>query len=202
VARGPGCPVAESLVEPDARLGGDPDRSGLRAVSVLAPVLGGRDRAVLLSEVAVERRLLLQVGGQLPRGHQPEEDRAEHGLQPQRVVHADGGQPAADLLDAGFGGTVGLAAPRAFGVDLDEAVGFELAQLAVDLRVPRGPDGAEQVLKAPGEIPAARRLLRQEADKRVPQRHDATSCSCRHVPIDMSAHPRHTGPYVHSNMSR
>src|SRR5690348_17303420 len=78
VACGPGGPVAESLVEPDARLGGDPDRSGLRAVAVLASVLGGRDRAVLLSEVAVERRLLLQVGGKLLRGHQPEEDRAEH----------------------------------------------------------------------------------------------------------------------------
>jgi hypothetical protein len=59
VVHGPGCPVAESLVEPDARLGGDSDRFGLRSVAVLAAVLGGCDRAVLLSEVAVERRLLL-----------------------------------------------------------------------------------------------------------------------------------------------
>jgi hypothetical protein len=78
------------------------------------------------------------------------------------VVHLGGGQPPTHLLDAGLGGTVGLAAARAFGLDLDEAVGLKFPQLAVDLRVPRGPDGAEQVLKAPGEVPAACRLLGQE----------------------------------------
>src|ERR1700722_1281235 len=127
VVRGPGCPVAESLVEPDARLSGDSYRSGLRSVAVLAPVLGSRDRAVLLGEVAVERRLFLQVGGKLLGGHQPEEDRTENGLQSQRVVHLDIGEPAAYFLDTGFGGTVGLAAARAFGVELDGAVGFKLA---------------------------------------------------------------------------
>jgi hypothetical protein len=43
------------------------------------------------------------------------------------VVNLDIGEPAAYFLDTGLGGTVGLAAARAFGVELDEAVAFELA---------------------------------------------------------------------------
>src|ERR1700689_1495352 len=81
VLRGPGCPVTESFMEPYARLGSYSYRFGLRGVAVLASVLGGRERAVLLGQVAVERRLFFQVGGKLLGGHQPEEHRTEHGLQ-------------------------------------------------------------------------------------------------------------------------
>jgi arylsulfatase A-like enzyme len=90
-------PVGQRLEQTLSRLGGNPQRVGLRAVGELAAVLGGADDAVKGCRVGEILTLPFKMRRQLPRLHQPEEHRAQDRLAAHRVVDIAVGQPGADL---------------------------------------------------------------------------------------------------------